>query len=40
MIMISDSVYAMAPIAPAVHPIQKIRFIPYAQARWKRILAA
>jgi hypothetical protein len=40
MIMLSDSVYAMAPTSLAVHPIQKIRFIPYPHARRKRFLAA
>jgi thiamine kinase-like enzyme len=40
MIMLSDYMYAMAAIPLAVHPIQKIRFIPYAHARWNRFLAA
>jgi hypothetical protein len=40
MIMLSDYMYAMAAIPLAVHPIQKIRFIPYAHARWKRFLEA
>jgi len=38
MIMLSDYMYAMAAIPLAVHPIQKIRFIPYAHARWTRFL--
>ena len=40
MIMLSDYMYAMAAIPLAVHPIQKIRFIPYAHARWTRFLAS
>ena len=40
MIMLSDYMYAMAAIPLAVKPIQKIRFIPYAHARWNRFLAA
>jgi thiamine kinase-like enzyme len=40
MIMLSDYMYAMAAIPLAVHPIQKIRFVPYAHARWNRFLAA
>jgi thiamine kinase-like enzyme len=40
LIMLSDYMYAMAAIPLAVHPIQKIRFIPYAHARWNRFLAA
>jgi thiamine kinase-like enzyme len=40
MIMLSDYMYAMAAIPLAVDPIQKIRFIPYAHARWNRFLAA
>jgi hypothetical protein len=40
MIMLSDYMYAMAAIPLAVKPIQKIRFIPYAHARWNRFLTA
>jgi thiamine kinase-like enzyme len=40
LIMISDYMYAMAAIPLAVKPVQKIRFIPYAHARWNRFLAA
>lgn len=40
LIMLSDYMYAMAAIPLAVKPIQKIRFIPYAHARWNRFLAA
>lgn len=40
LIMLSDYMYAMAAIPLAVHPIQTIRFIPYAYARWNRFLAA
>jgi thiamine kinase-like enzyme len=40
MIMLSDYMYAMAAIPLAVNPIQKIRFIPYAHARWRRFLEA
>ena len=40
LIMLSDYMYAMAAIPLAVQPIQKIRFIPYAHARWRRFLAA
>ncbi len=40
LIMLSDYMYAMAAIPLAVHPIQKIRFIPYAHTRWIRFLAA
>ncbi len=40
MIMLSDYMYAMAAIPLAVNPIQKIRFIPYAHARWNRFLEA
>jgi thiamine kinase-like enzyme len=36
MIMLSDYMYAMAAIPLSVEPIQKIRFIPYAHARWNR----
>jgi len=38
MIMLSDYMYAMAAIPLAVNPIQKIRFIPYAHARWGKFL--
>jgi thiamine kinase-like enzyme len=40
MIPLSDYMYAMAAIPLSVHPIQKIRFIPYAHARWQRFLLA
>jgi thiamine kinase-like enzyme len=40
LIMTSDYMYAMAAIPLAIKPIQKIRFIPYAHARWNRFLAA
>jgi thiamine kinase-like enzyme len=40
LIMLSDYMYAMAAIPLAVKPIQKIRFIPYAYARWNRFLSA
>jgi thiamine kinase-like enzyme len=40
LIMVSDYMYAMAAIPLAVHPVQKIRFIPYAHARWNRFLEA
>jgi thiamine kinase-like enzyme len=40
LIMLSDYMYAMAAIPLAVRPIQKIRFIPYAHARWSRFLGA
>ena len=40
MVMLSDYMYAMAAIPLAVNPIQKIRFIPYAHARWNRFLDA
>ena len=40
LIMLSDYMYAMAAIPLAVQPIQKIRFIPYAHARWNRFLTA
>ena len=40
MIMMSDYMYAMAALPLAVHPIQKIRFIPYAHQRFSRFLAA
>ncbi len=38
MIMMSDYMYAMAAIPLSVNPMQKIRFIPYAHARWKRFV--
>jgi hypothetical protein len=38
MIMLSDYMYAMAAVPLSVEPIQKIRFIPYAHARWNRFL--
>jgi hypothetical protein len=38
--LVSDYMYAMAAIPLAVHPVQKIRFIPYAHARWNRFLEA
>lgn len=40
MIMLSDYMYAMAAIPLALNPMQKIRFIPYAHARWNRFLGA
>ena len=40
LIPLSDYMYAMAAIPLSVHPIQKIRFIPYAHARWRRFLDA
>jgi len=40
LIMVSDYMYAMAAISLAPEPVQKIRFIPYAHARWSRFLAA
>lgn len=39
LIMLSDYMYAMAAIPLAIKPIQTIRFIPYAHARWLRFLA-
>ncbi len=39
MIMLSDYMYAMAAIPLAVNPMQRIRFIPYANTRWKKFLA-
>ncbi|MFV1998780.1 MAG: phosphotransferase, partial [Acidimicrobiia bacterium] len=36
--MLSDYMYAMAAIPLALKPIQQIRFIPYAHARWNRFL--
>ncbi len=38
MIMMSDYMYAMAALPLAVEPIQKIRFIPYAHARFNKFL--
>jgi thiamine kinase-like enzyme len=40
MIMLSDYMYAMAAIPLSVNPIQKIRFIPYAHARFAKFLRA
>lgn len=40
LIMLSDYMYAMAAVPLAVNPMQKIRFIPYAHARWNRFLIA
>jgi len=40
MIKMSDYKYAMAALPLAVDPIQKIRFIPYALARFKKFLDA
>lgn len=39
MLPLSHFMYAMAAIPLAVEPIQKIRFIPYAHARFSRFLA-
>lgn len=39
-IPLSDFMYAMAAIPLALQPIQKIRFVPYAQQRFRRFLAA
>ena len=38
MVMMSDYMYAMAALPLAVEPIQKIRFIPYAYARFAKFL--
>jgi thiamine kinase-like enzyme len=38
MIMVSDYMYTMAAIPLSVNPMQNIRFIPYAHARWKRFV--
>jgi len=38
MIVLSDYMYSMAAIPLAVEPIQKIRFIPYAHARFSKFL--
>ena len=40
MLMLSDYKYAMAALPLAVHPIQKIRFIPYAHQRFSKFLVA
>ena len=40
LIMLSDYMYAMATIPLALQPMQKVRFIPYAHARWNRFLAS
>ncbi len=40
MLMLSDYKYALAAIPLAVEPIQKIRFIPYAQQRFAKFLRA
>jgi thiamine kinase-like enzyme len=40
LIMLSDYMYAMAAIPLAINPMQKIRFIPYAHARWNKFLVA
>jgi len=40
MLMLSDYMYAMAALPLAVEPIQKIRFIPYAHARFFKFLDA
>jgi thiamine kinase-like enzyme len=40
MILLSDYMYAMAALPLALEPIQKIRFIPYAHARFGRFLEA
>lgn len=40
MITLSDYMYAMAALPLAVEPIQKIRFIPYAHARFFKFLNA
>lgn len=39
-IMLSDFMYAMAAIPLALEPIQRIRFLPYADQRLRRFLAA
>jgi len=36
LILLSDYMYAMAAIPLAVEPMQRIRFIPYAHARWAK----
>ena len=40
MVRLSDYMYAMAALPLAVEPIQKIRFLPYAHARFRRFLAS
>ncbi|MGI9667303.1 MAG: phosphotransferase [Acidimicrobiia bacterium] len=40
MIPLSDYMYAMAAVPLALDPVQKIRFIPYAHARWNRFRRA
>jgi thiamine kinase-like enzyme len=40
LIMLSDYMYAMAAIPLSVNPIQKIRFVPYAHARFTKFLEA
>ena len=40
MVRLSDYMYAMAALPLAVEPIQKIRFLPYAHARFRRFLRA
>jgi len=40
MVCLSDYMYAMAALPLAVEPIQKIRFLPYAHARFRRFLQA
>jgi hypothetical protein len=39
-IPLSDLMYAMAAVPLALEPIQRIRFVPYALARFRRFLAA
>lgn len=39
MLMLSHYVYAMAAIPLALEPVQKIRFIPYAHARFAEFQA-
>ncbi len=40
MVLLSDYMYAMAALPLAVEPIQKIRFLPYASARFARFLTS
>ena len=40
MLLLSDYMYAMAALPLAVDPIQKIRFIPYAHARFNKFLSS
>jgi thiamine kinase-like enzyme len=40
MLMLSDYKYAMAALPLALNPVQKIRFIPYAQQRFNKFLAS